>query len=126
MTGKDDTPGKVAAAILEQQLPETKPSFPQDNVFDHLIETLRAREEMGKERYGQSLHIFNGRNALIDLQQECLDALVYIEQVKMEQQYVRLVLERVQQLVKLRGFLTSGELDYVDKALTLVLEVLYG
>lgn len=116
----------VSASVLEQPLPTDKPNFyPQDNVFDHLIQSLREREEMGKQRYGQSLHIFNGRSALIDLQQECLDALVYTEQVKMEQSYAREVLEKVRSLVSARDFLTSEELSYINKSISLVIEVLF-
>lgn len=45
---------------------------------------LRARAEMGMRRYGTPLMTHNGRDAVMDCYQECLDALMYITQAKLE------------------------------------------
>jgi hypothetical protein len=45
-----------------------------------LIAAMTERRRLGIEHYGTPLHPFNGRRALIDLSQELLDALVYLQQ----------------------------------------------
>lgn len=45
---------------------------------------LRERAEMGRAKYGTYLRVNNGRNALVDLYQELLDAIMYAEQCNME------------------------------------------
>lgn len=49
-----------------------------------IADDLRARAEMGKDRYGTLLMTHNGRDAVMDCYQECLDALMYIMQAKLE------------------------------------------
>ena len=39
---------------------------------------------MGEKKYGTRLKTFNGRDALLDLQQEVYDAIVYAQQAKLE------------------------------------------
>jgi hypothetical protein len=39
-----------------------------------------ARDKLGRERYGTPLQPFNGREPLIDLYQELLDAVAYCRQ----------------------------------------------
>jgi len=39
---------------------------------------MEERRQMGFEKYGTPLQAFNGRNSLVDLYQELLDAVVYI------------------------------------------------
>ena len=46
---------------------------------------LAARMALGKERYGTELRSHNGRNALLDLYQELLDAVIYCRQLLMEE-----------------------------------------
>jgi len=48
--------------------------------LDSLQEDLEARAAMGAAKYGTRLRAHNGRDALIDLYQELLDALVYARQ----------------------------------------------
>lgn len=45
---------------------------------------MRARDDVGRERYGTPLQAFNGRDAMVDLYQELLDAAVYARQVLAE------------------------------------------
>jgi len=45
---------------------------------------LVERVMLGKEKYGEALKTFNGRDALKDLEEEILDALFYSTQYKME------------------------------------------
>lgn len=54
-----------------------------DNVpiVDLVLEDLKARKQLGLERYGTFLQAFNNRNAMQDLYEELLDACVYIRQV---------------------------------------------
>lgn len=49
-----------------------------------LIDDIRARRDIGLARYGTTLQSNNGRNPLLDMYQELLDALVYAEQYKTE------------------------------------------
>jgi hypothetical protein len=70
---------------------------------------LIARAEMGKAKYGTLLMTHNGRDALIDLQQEVLDAVMYaaqyLEECSRDDQHehsVRLVL-----LLQTLGFLRN-------------------
>lgn len=65
-----------------------------------LADDLRARAEMGKDRYGTLLMTHNGRDAIMDCYQECLDALMYITQAKLE-----LPSEESQRLSKVRTHL---------------------
>ena len=52
-----------------------------------LLELFHARRQMGIEKYGTPLQANNGRNAINDLAQELLDAIVYAEQVMAETAY---------------------------------------
>lgn len=45
-----------------------------------LAEDMRARDAMGREKYGVPLQIENGRDASIDAYQEALDLAVYARQ----------------------------------------------
>lgn len=64
--------------------PQPPPTPGRANVFDALIAELRAREAQGSRTYGRSLETFNGRDPLEDLMEELLDALVYLQQWRME------------------------------------------
>jgi hypothetical protein len=50
-------------------------------VWDLVIDDMRERDAIGRARYGTPLQSHNGRDALMDLYQELLDAVVYIRQV---------------------------------------------
>jgi hypothetical protein len=49
-------------------------------VWESVIEDMKARDELGFERYGVRLQPHNGRNALQDAYEEALDLVVYLRQ----------------------------------------------
>jgi hypothetical protein len=53
-------------------------------VWESVIEDMKARDELGFKRYGVRLQPHNGRNALQDLFEELLDAVVYLKQYLIE------------------------------------------
>lgn len=55
------------------------PDVPTLVAFD-----LHVRAEAGKEKYGERLTPFNGRDALVDAYQEALDIVQYLRQALYE------------------------------------------
>lgn len=53
-------------------------------IWELVVEDMKERDRVGRERYGTPLQAGNGRDALVDLYQELLDACVYIRQVIVE------------------------------------------
>ena len=49
-------------------------------VWGLVIDDMLARDRLGRERYGTPLQPMNGRDALVDAYQECLDLCVYLRQ----------------------------------------------
>lgn len=49
-------------------------------IWELVIEDMKERNKIGIEKYGTPLQANNGRNALVDVYQELLDAAVYIKQ----------------------------------------------
>ena len=49
-------------------------------VWELVIEDMRQRDNEGRAKYGTPLQASNGRDALVDLYQELLDACVYTRQ----------------------------------------------
>ena len=49
-------------------------------IWDLVIEDMKARDNFGFRKYGVHLHGNNGRNALCDAYQEALDLAVYLRQ----------------------------------------------
>jgi hypothetical protein len=49
-------------------------------VLWRVLEDLESRKQVGIERYGEPLKAHNNRDALRDLNEELLDALVYVMQ----------------------------------------------
>jgi len=49
-------------------------------VWELVIEDMRQRDLAGRQKYGTPLQASNGRDALVDLYQELLDAVVYTRQ----------------------------------------------
>lgn len=47
-------------------------------IWDLVMDDMALRKAFGKEKYGVNLQAWNGRDNLIDLYQELLDACVYI------------------------------------------------
>lgn len=61
--------------LVAAELPDY--GFPQ---IPALQEALRLRKDLGLQRYGSLLQAHNGRDALQDLLEELLDAVVYAKQ----------------------------------------------
>ena len=57
-------------------------STPTDEtpIVDLVVEDFLARAEMGKEKYGTYLQASNGRDPMVDLLQELMDAVMYCRQ----------------------------------------------
>lgn len=53
-------------------------------VWEMVIEDMKARDQLGRERYGQPLQVTNGRDAYRDHYEELLDAVVYGKQVMIQ------------------------------------------
>lgn len=68
---------KAAVPPAEQPAP-----VPNDNpaVWDLVIADMRARDHVGRARYGTPLQAGNGRDALRDAYEEALDLAVYLRQ----------------------------------------------
>ncbi len=83
----------------EEPLPEIAPELPPDDehrrlskpepapapndsrpIWELVVEDMRARDQVGREKYGTPLQANNGRNPLIDAYQEALDLAVYLRQ----------------------------------------------
>lgn len=56
-------------------------------IWDLVIEDMKARDRVGRERYGTPLQSFNGRDALQDAYFEALDLAVYLRQAIEERDY---------------------------------------
>ena len=55
-----------------------------EKVLDQVRQDLTDRDTVGRQKYGQSLKTFTGRDALMDAYQEALDLVMYLRQVIME------------------------------------------
>jgi hypothetical protein len=55
------------------------------DIFELVKQDIEARAEKGIKKYGERLKPFNGRNALQDLYEELLDAVMYTKQLLLEQ-----------------------------------------
>lgn len=68
-----------AVALLTDRL-----GYGLESHLETVIKDLEFRAELGEAKYGTRLHTFNGRDPLIDLYEELLDALVYAVQYSLE------------------------------------------
>lgn len=64
----------------------TPPYTGKTRVLDCVFEDLRARAEMGRNKYGHYLETNNGRNALQDAYEEALDMCMYLKQWLLEEE----------------------------------------
>lgn len=55
-------------------------------VLPHVLADLQARADWGLAKYQTYLHTNNGRDAMVDLYQELLDAVMYIKQALLERE----------------------------------------
>ena len=74
---------------INDQPPPQANSHPA--VWDLVIADMKARDQLGRERYGTPLQPFNGRDALVDAYQEALDLAVYLRQAIEERNTYRLL-----------------------------------
>lgn len=69
----------------------TQPNpVPNDStpIWDLVISDMKARDNLGRERYGVPLQANNGRDSLRDLYEEELDKIVYLKQFIIEQKRI--------------------------------------
>lgn len=87
---------KAKWAEIEKKLQEQadlsrKEPMPVKNelpaVWDLVIKDIKDRDEFGTKKYNTRLQPFNGRNVLVDLYQELLDAVVYVRQLIYENEH---------------------------------------
>jgi hypothetical protein len=64
----------------------TPPRAGNIRVLDAVLSDLKSRAEMGRKKYGHYLETNNGRNALQDAYEECLDLCMYLKQRLMEEE----------------------------------------
>ncbi len=55
----------------------------------NVVNDLRARDKLGRERYGTPLTVNNGRDQLVDAYQELLDGAAYLRAAWLEGHQVR-------------------------------------
>lgn len=65
--------------------PQPQPTAGLQDVLPEVIKDLRARDLVGRQKYGTTLQIHNGRQPLVDAYQEALDQVMYLKQALMEQ-----------------------------------------
>lgn len=60
--------------------PEPKPKRRRNGqaIWDLVIADMHERDKIGAKKYGTRLRAFDGRESLVDLYQELLDAVVYL------------------------------------------------
>jgi len=73
---------------MSNAMHEPTPLPGQSTVADKVIEDINERVSMGLSKYGTKLMTFNGRNALVDLYQELIDATMYVKQLLMEEEAI--------------------------------------
>jgi predicted HAD superfamily Cof-like phosphohydrolase len=69
------------------ELPTPEPNDSK-GIWDIVIEDMKARDTVGRERYGTPLQAGNGRDALLDAYQESLDQTVYLRK-ELEERWMR-------------------------------------
>lgn len=60
--------------------PQPQPRGSGAEILPLVQADLTARAEMGREKYGTTLRVNNGRDALMDAYQEALDLAMYLRQ----------------------------------------------
>ena len=81
---------QITRAIKSAAVAETFSGFAPAHTFGEtqtlsaLLEDLHTRAEYGKGKYGVYLRTQNGRSAMLDLYQECADAVMYAAQAVLE------------------------------------------
>jgi hypothetical protein len=65
---------------VNHNLPQETPHGKGREITPLVIKDLEMRSSIGKEKYGEALRAFNGRDPMVDLYQELIDAVQYIRQ----------------------------------------------
>ena len=65
---------------------ETSLKMTEKSIQDQVIEDLEHRKQLGLSTYGTLLHPHNGRDAMVDLYEELLDACCYLKQLLVEEE----------------------------------------
>lgn len=76
--GWDEALSSLTGDPVQDQPPPVPNDLPA--VWDLVIEDMRSRDAVGRERYGTPLQPHNGRDPLVDAYQEALDLVVYLRQ----------------------------------------------
>lgn len=71
--------GMAKRAALNKHEPPPIPNSSR-SIWELVIEDMNERNKEGIKKYGTPLQAHNGRNALVDAYQECLDLCVYLRQ----------------------------------------------
>jgi len=83
---------------------ETKSEFdtqkepvPNDSrpIWDLVIADINKRDNTGLKKYGTRLQAFNGRNSILDVYEELLDAVVYTRQYMEERKEIIEFLKKI-------------------------------
>lgn len=72
---------------------QQKPVAGHTYILPLVINDLRERDATGRKKYGTTLQSHNGRDALIDAYQECLDMAMYLRQAIEEQEFDAIIRE---------------------------------
>lgn len=105
------TKGLYPGVVIHNGQRREIPPSPADTI---IAAACKRRQDKAEAKYGQRLLTHSGRNAMVDLMQELLDALNYAEQVKIESLapgahgYERV--ERIQNLLEQAAILTLQEI----------------
>lgn len=75
MRREDKAVSNPATAVQPRSIPNANPA-----VWDLVLADIAERDKMGEAKYGTRLQVGNGRDHLVDLYQELLDAVVYVRQ----------------------------------------------
>lgn len=78
---------------MDSVSPQSLPNKGDESVTDLVIRDLLTRREAGTKKYGTELQTFNGRDAMVDLYQELLDAVMYTRQALAEGDKIKLILK---------------------------------
>lgn len=64
-------------------------------IWDLVVNDMRERDNLGRQRYNTPLRSWNGRDALIDAYQEVLDLAVYMRQEIEERKSIQEICEHI-------------------------------
>lgn len=79
----------------EAAIPQPPPKKGSVDIYPLVLADIEARVKAGRQKYGIPLQAHNGRNALMDLYQEQIDALMYTRQELEERQKNDKLIERI-------------------------------